>query len=110
MRVLFDRLEELVEGVGEELDAIGSELVGHLFHRDAGSGEVGHGFARAVQIFGQALTRLAVIAEGVKRGRRDGVDGVGADQFFDVDDVAVILIFGAGAGPENTLRLRAFGG
>src|SRR6202007_1162290 len=42
--------------------------------------------------------------------RRKGVDGVRADQLFDVKHVAILWILGAGAGPEETLRLRAFGG
>ena len=40
---------------------------------------------------------------------RHGVDRIGADQFLDVDDVAVFGILGAGAGPEHALCLRAFG-
>ena len=53
------------------------------------------------------LRELAVIAEGVKGGRRNGVNRVGADQFFDVEHVAILRVLGAGAGPQQPLRLRA---
>ncbi len=64
----------------------------------------------ASTIFGQALAQLAVIAEGVERGGRNGVHRVRPDQFFDVQHVAIGWILGAGAGPEHALRLRALGG
>jgi len=51
-----------------------------------------------------------VIAEGVEGGRWNGVNCVLADQFFDIDYVAVFLVFRAGAGPQQALRLRALRG
>ena len=67
------------------------------------------GLGGGIDVFGQAVAQLAVIAECVERRRRDGVDGVRADQFFDVEHVAVLRILGAGAGPQQALRLRALG-
>ena len=43
-----------------------------------------------VDIFGQAVAQFAVIAESVERRGRNGVHGVGTDQLFDVDDVAIL--------------------
>ena len=67
-------------------------------------------FLAAVDVFGETVAQLAVVAERVESGRRNRVDGVRADQFLDVHDVAILGILGAGAGPQNTLRLRALGG
>ena len=64
-------------------------------------------FGGGIDVFGQAVAQLAVIAESVEGGRRNGVHGVGADQFFDIEHVAILRIFGAGAGPQQALRLRA---
>ena len=50
---------------------------------------------------------FAMIAESIERRGRNGVDGVGPDQFFDVQHVAITGILGAGAGPQQPLRLRA---
>ena len=47
---------------------------------------------------------LAVIAERVHGRRRHGVDRVGTDQLLDVEHVAVALVLGAGAGPQQPLR------
>ncbi len=54
-------------------------------------------------------TTPAVIPEGVKCGRRDRIDRVGADQLFHVEGVAVGRILRARARPEQPLRLRASG-
>src|SRR5258705_9920871 len=51
-----------------------------------------------------------MIAERIESRRRNGVDGIRPDQLFHIHDVAILWIFCAGAGPEQTLRLRAFGG
>ena len=107
-RALFDRRQQLVKRIGKQLDAVHGQLVGHLLHRDANAGQVGHCLLCAGQVLRQTLSWLAVIAESVNRGRRDGVDRVWPDQFLDIDDVTVVRILGAGAGPEYPLCLRAF--
>ncbi|GJE46385.1 hypothetical protein AEGHOMDF_5589 [Methylobacterium soli] len=48
-----------------------------------------------------------MVAERVHGGGRHGVDGVGADQLLDVEDVRVGLVLGARRGPEQALRLGA---
>ena len=58
-----------------------------------------------VDIFLETGARLAVVAECVKGGGRNGIDRIGADQFFDIQHVAIGGIFRAGAGPEEALRL-----
>ena len=52
---------------------------------------------------------LAVVAERVHRRRRHGVDRVAADQLLDIEHVAIGLVLGAGARPQQALRPRALG-
>ena len=103
-------LEQRFESRGELLDTVVCQFVRDLFHGDAGLGEGFHGVLRGFQVFHQAGARSAVVAEGVEGGGRNGVDGVRADQLFDVHDVAVAGVLGAGAGPQQALGLGAFGG
>ena len=105
--MLVDGFEQLVERVGKELYAFVGEAIGDFLHRDAGFGEIGHGLSRGVDVLLEARARAAVIAKRVVGGRRNGVDGVRADQLLDVQHVAIGRIFRAGAGPKNALRLRA---
>src|SRR3546814_2145821 len=53
------------------------------------------------------LTRFAMIAERIQRCRRHRVDGIRANQLFDIQRVAVRRVLGAGAGPQQTLWPRA---
>ena len=46
---------------------------------------------------------MSMIAKGFQRRRRDGVDGLGSDQFLDVPHVAVPRILGTGARPQQAL-------
>src|SRR5277367_1571964 len=98
--------DEFDEGFVEDFYAVIEKLVGAFFHGDAGLREIGHDGGGAGNVFGEAVAELAVIAESVKGGGRNGIDGVRADQFFDVDHVAIFGILGAGAGPEEALSLR----
>jgi hypothetical protein len=50
-----------------------------------------------------------MIAEGVERRRRHGVDRVGTDQLLDIEHVAVVLVLGAGRSPQQPLRFCPFG-
>src|SRR5438093_13448308 len=54
--------------------------------------------------------KLSVIAEGIKCRGRNGVHGIGTNELFHVNHVAVLRVLGAGAGPQKPLRLRALGG
>ena len=51
-----------------------------------------------------------MIAKGLERRGRNRVHRVSPDQFLDIADVAVPRILGAGARPQETLRMRALGG
>src|SRR6266481_4206021 len=49
-----------------------------------------------------------MLTERINRRRRNRVHGVLPDELFDVKHVAIVRILGAGAGPQQALRLRAF--
>ena len=99
--------EQLVEGIGKAPHAVLGQLGGHRVDGNAACFERGHGLLGRADILLQARTHAAMVAEGVHGLRRHGVDGVGADQFLDIEHVAVGGVLGAGAGPEQPLRMRA---
>jgi len=101
------RAVKLVGGIREQFDAILDQFGGDRIERDAGFLEFCQHALRILDIFFETVARDAMIAEGVERRRRHGVDRVRADQFFDVKHVAVILVFRAGRGPQQPLRLGA---
>ena len=104
-----DRAIELVGGIGEQLDAVLDQFFRDGVERDAGFFELFQHVPRVLDIFFEAVARLAMVAECIERCRRHGVDGVGADQFLDIQHVAVVLVLGAGGGPQQALRLGALG-
>ena len=104
-----DRAVELVGGIREQLDAVLDQFGRDRIERDAGPFELGEDVSRVLDIFLEAVARLAVIAEGVERRRRHGVDRVGADQLLDIEHVAIVLVLGAGRGPQQPLRFCAPG-
>ena len=59
---------------------------------------------------GRTLTHLAVIGEGEQRLLGHRVDGVRGRERLDVKDIRSLGIFGAGAGPQQALRLRSGAG
>src|SRR5271170_4135181 len=63
----------------------------------------------AVDVFGKAFAQSAVVAERREGRRRESVDGIRADEFFDIDDIAVVWILRACARPEQSLALCAGG-
>src|SRR3989441_11708625 len=50
-----------------------------------------------------------MIAEGIQSGGRNRVHSVRADELFDIENITVLRVLGAGAGPKQPLGLRAFG-
>ena len=48
-----------------------------------------------------------MVAVGVHRRRRHGIDGIPADQLVDIEDVAVGLVLRPGARPQEPLSLCA---
>src|SRR5216684_1224676 len=85
------------------------KLVGYLLHRDSDLWQRLHSLLRSVDVFRQALTRHAVIAEGVQCGGGHSVHGIRTYQFLYIENIAIVGIFGAGASPEHALTLRSLG-
>src|SRR5579875_287063 len=106
-RGFFDGGEQLIECVDKKLYAFLGELIGDGGDGNSGAREVLHYTGRLVHIFLEAGAWNAMIAESIHRGWRHGVDGIGADQFLNVENIPVGRIFRTGAGPQDTLRLGA---
>ena len=98
-------VEQSLERVGEEFHAVLQQLLRDFLHRNSGFRQIFHRFGSSGNILGQARAQLAVIAERIESGRRNRVHSVGADQFFNVKNVAILGILGAGAGPKEPLCL-----
>ncbi len=108
IRLFFGALDQLVIGIGEELDALELELVRHVGHPDAHRLQPAHNVLRDGDVFSvERAPRLAMILEGDDGLRRHGVHRLGADQLLGVEHVTIGRIFGAGAGPEAALGRRA---
>ena len=73
-------------------------------------GERLHRVAGGVDVFGEARARPPVIAKRFEGRGGNRVDGIGADQLFDVKNVAVGRVFRARAGPQQTLGLGPVSG
>ena len=93
-------VEQGFERIGEQPHAVIQKLVRNFLHGDAGLGEILHDLRGRGDVLGQAGTQLTVFAEGIEGRGRNGVDGFRADQFLDIEDVAILRILGAGTGPE----------
>ena len=65
-QALVDRVEQLHEGVDEDLHALGEQLVGHRVHRDAAPGQGIHRVLGVLEIVLEAGAGRAVVAEGVE--------------------------------------------
>src|SRR5277367_1750902 len=85
-----DGFEEVVEGLGELLDALRHQRVSDGLHRDARLLQPAHGDLGTREVLGEARPNISVVAKGVQRRRRNGVDRVRANQFLDVEDVRVL--------------------
>ena len=97
-------LEQLVDRIGEQLDAIDAEVRCDLVHVDAGRSQLAQDLARTLDVFEKAGSDLAVFLERHHGLLRHGVHGLGADQLLDVHHVAVAGILGSGAGPQAPLH------
>ena len=92
------------------MNAFAGQLVGDFMDGYSDVGERRHRVCGGHLVFGQACPRPAVIAKGVKRGRRNRIYRIRPDQLLDVDNITITGVFCAGAGPEQALRLRTSGG
>ena len=75
--------------------------------REAGLLELGELLLRAGDIGGQRRLDDAVVLERLERLHRHRVHGLGADQLFDVEHVAVLRVLRAGRAPQEPLRHHA---
>ena len=107
--LMRDRPVKLVGGVGEQLDTVLDQIIRDRVERDAGFFKLGEDTPGVLDIFLKAVAHLAMVAEGLESCRRHGIDGVGADQLFDIEHVAIVFVFCAGRGPQQALRLGALG-
>ena len=98
--LMRDRAVKLIGGIREQVNAVLDQIGRDVVERDTGFFELFEHAPRILDIFLEAVARRAVVAKSVERGRRHGVDGVGADQLLDIKHVAVIFILGAGRGPQ----------
>src|SRR5690606_3830589 len=64
---------------------------------------------RRIEVAPERVADLTMVAQGREGGVGQGVDRVGADQRFDVEQVAVGRVLGAGARPQHVLRSCAGG-
>ena len=94
-----DLLQELVDRIGEQLDAVDLEVVGDLLHVDADRRQIPKQLLGACDIFRQARPHLAVLFEGHHGLLRHRVHGFRPDQFLDVQHVTVMGVLRAGARP-----------
>src|SRR5579885_3596567 len=99
-----DGLEEIVERVGELLHALDQQLVRDLSVADADGFQRLKQGNRAGDIVVDGDAGVAVIAEVLDGFQRHGINGIGADQFFGVHDIAVGRVLRAGAGPQRSLH------
>ena len=107
--LMRDRSVKLVGGVGEQLYTVLDQIIRDRVERDAGFFKLGEDTPGVLDIFLKAVAHLAMVAEGLESCRRHGIDGVGADQLFDIEHVAIVFVFCAGRGPQQALRLGALG-
>src|SRR5207244_11969395 len=93
--------------VAEKLNAVPSELVRDRVKGNFRPTAIAQYALRVLDILFEAVAHPAVLAEGIQRRGRHGIDCVGPDQLFDIEDVAVGLVLRTGAGPEQALLFRA---
>ena len=96
--------DQLFEGVVAELDTLLDQFCRQRLQRDSGLLHLRHHLLGCADVFFEALPHLPVIAEGIQRCRRDRVDGIGRDQLFDIEYVAVARVLGPGARPAAAAR------
>ena len=98
--LVCDSAKQLVGGIGEELHAFLHKVAGDGIERNPAAREVGQYLPCLVHVLFKAVAQFAVIAERIEGCRGDGVDRVLADQLLDIENVTVVLVLGAGRGPQ----------
>jgi hypothetical protein len=99
--------KKLVGGIGEKPHAVMKEFVGHRFKQNSHAAELAQDALRFRCIRFKRIAHCTVIAERVERREGHGIDRIWSDQFFDVKNVAISFVFGAGRCPKQTLGFGA---
>ena len=99
--------QQVRERIAKGLQALAQQLIGDRIQIDACGRYLLERALGPGHILGQGLGNRAVIHEGRDRRRRRGVHRLRAQQPIDIDRVRVLGVLGAGAGPQQTLGLRA---
>lgn len=102
--------QQAVVGLDELEHPLLLQLLRHLLQIDAESRQRRHQRLRRRFILIDANGRLAMVAVGGQGRRRQGVDGLRANQRLDIFDVGIGRILGRGGGPQQPLWLRTGGG
>ena len=108
-RLRLDVGEQLVERLGELLDALALQRLDDVVVVDARRRERVERARRAVDVLVERVARPRRGPERLDGLARHRVDGVGADQLLDVEHVAVVGVLGRRRRPQAALRRRALG-
>src|SRR5258708_32352266 len=60
-------IQQGLEGISKELDAVDHQFARYFLHRDASLRQVRHGLRSAIDVFGEAGAQFAMIAESIDR-------------------------------------------
>src|SRR5215472_4672577 len=103
----LDRRKQLGKRIIKKLYAVFQKFFRDLKHGNAGSCEIRHDLVRRSQVLIDGAFDPAVVAESVYCCRRHGVHRVRADEFVHIKHIGIARVLGAGAGPQQALRLSA---
>src|SRR5262249_25586814 len=104
------RAQQAVGCIGKELNTVFDELCGDVVDRNIGVLQLVHHVFGLGEVCLECIASRSMVAKCVEGGQWYGVDGVGADQLLDIENIAVGLVLRASARPEQALWLRSFGG
>src|SRR5215469_10931534 len=107
LRTLLYCRQQLVKSFFKKAYPILGELLGDGIDRNSQLRQLAYHCHCGGNVFGQGLSRLSVIPEGIDGRRRHGVHRVWADELCHVQNVGISRILRARARPQHTLRLSA---
>lgn len=97
--LVFDGLEQLIEGGDKLVDPLFLELAGDLLVADPNSLECRQSCPGFREVLFSGEARVSMVAEALQCLERHRVHGIGGDQLLDVQDITVGRILRAGTGP-----------
>ena len=98
--LFFQRSHQLIERRGKSIHTVLLKLLGDCIEIDAQSFQPSERRRRVIETIPYSLSRhLAMVFEGIERLRRQSIDGFSADEVFDVKNIRIGRVLGAGAGP-----------